>query len=193
MPQITKHDTSTNGARAKILRALRDNGMMTINEIVMESKLTAKQVQDNGCKARTSGLISSFRDEISQQMVYQITEAGCSWLDEQRKCDQCVEDCVAIAEDSSVVAMPEMASSDQIEEGIGENPAIPEKEDWDLYAIEGHRPEELIICGRHLQEAIDLANKKAISTGLSCEVFRLVPVGTSRISFTAQFEEYTPC
>lgn len=69
-----------NGARAKILRALSMHGMLTIQEIADETHLTAKQVQDNGCQARTAGLLKSGRDDVTQLMAYQITSMGRDWL-----------------------------------------------------------------------------------------------------------------
>lgn len=69
-----------NGARAKILRALSDNGMLTVSEIAGEAGLTSKQVLDNANQARVSGLVKSGRDDITKLLGYQITEAGRKWL-----------------------------------------------------------------------------------------------------------------
>lgn len=69
-----------NGARAKILRALSNDGMLTVKEIADAAGLTPKQVLDNANQARVSGLCKSGRDDVTNSLGYQITDAGREWL-----------------------------------------------------------------------------------------------------------------
>jgi len=69
-----------NGARSKILRALLADGMLTVNEIADAAGLTQKQVLDNANQARVSGLVKSGRDDVTNLLGYQITDAGREWL-----------------------------------------------------------------------------------------------------------------
>ncbi len=101
-----------NGARAKILRALLKQGMLTNKEISDETGLTQRQVIDNASQARIAGLLKSGRDDVTQLMGYQITNDGRKWLETNAKPPAVVQDSlttpdpveIATAEESSVVA-----------------------------------------------------------------------------------------
>jgi len=81
----TTSKPSNNGARAKILRALLKQGMLTTKEISDETGLTSRQVIDNAIRARVAGLCKSGRDDVTRLMGYQITDTGRKWLETNSK------------------------------------------------------------------------------------------------------------
>ncbi len=100
----TTSKSSNNGARAKILRALLKQGMLTTKEISDETGLTSRQVIDNAHQARVAGLCKSGRDDVTRLMGYQITDAGRKWLETNTKpAHETAIDSPATAEESSFV------------------------------------------------------------------------------------------
>lgn len=194
-----------NGARAKILRALSMHGMLTIQEIADETHLTAKQVQDNGCQARTAGLLKSGRDDVTQLMAYQITPMGRDWLSANAIAVPSPEpDQIAAVKDSLTVAPMETAKPEPEAETVitidapDDAPETPSEDDSTpeiavadeyLYAIETTVKGQLKICGTDRQNAIDQALKQTRLTNSLHYVFRMVPVGFAQPIVTVQFVE----
>lgn len=75
--------TKQNGARAKILRALSSDGMMTVNELAELSGLTASQARDNANHCVNDGLVTKGRDDVTNSLAYKITPAGREYLAER--------------------------------------------------------------------------------------------------------------
>ena len=75
--------TNQNGARAKILRALITNGMLTTAELAQQTGLTAQQVRDNANAAVADRLVIKGKDCVTGSLGYQITSLGRLWNDGQ--------------------------------------------------------------------------------------------------------------
>ncbi len=75
--------TSQNGARAKILRALAAEGMLTVSEIAETAGLNADQARDNANHAAKDGLVTKGRDDITNSLAYKITPSGRDYLAER--------------------------------------------------------------------------------------------------------------
>jgi hypothetical protein len=73
--------TNQNGARAKILRALITNGMLTTVELAQQTGLTAQQVRDNANAAVSDRLVIKGKDCVTGSLGYQITALGRLWND----------------------------------------------------------------------------------------------------------------
>jgi hypothetical protein len=69
-----------NGARAKILRALSESGMLPTLELAEETGLTAKQVRDNCGAARKEGLLTTERDDVTGLAAHKLTTDGREWV-----------------------------------------------------------------------------------------------------------------
>jgi len=75
--------TNQNGARAKILRAIITNGMLTTVELAQQTGLTAQQVRDNANAAVADRLVIKGKDCVTGSLGYQITALGRLWNDGQ--------------------------------------------------------------------------------------------------------------
>lgn len=74
--------TQFTGARRRILRALAQEGPLTTDELAARTCLTAKQVRDNCGAARSEGLLTNERDDITHHLAYKITAEGRKRVDE---------------------------------------------------------------------------------------------------------------
>jgi len=72
--------TKQNSARAKILRALADFGMLPVIELAAASCLSASQARDNANHAVNDGLATKGRDDVTNSLAYKITAAGRAYL-----------------------------------------------------------------------------------------------------------------
>lgn len=190
-------NTSRNtGARAKILRALLKQGMLTAKEIEEETGLTNRQVLDNTTQARSAGLVKSGRDDVTRLMGYQITDAGRKWLETNPRSvpDPVLEPKADVkASLPTSLSMPpaflEIANPEPETVITIDAPDAYQEKDEYLYAIDSNIKDELIICGTDRQNAIDQAlNQARLTNGLH-HVFRLLPVGYAQPIVTAQFVE----
>lgn len=73
---MTTTNTSPNGARAKILRALIAEGMLTTAELATHTGLRPDQARDNSVQARKDGLVTSERDDVTGLVAYKVTAKG---------------------------------------------------------------------------------------------------------------------
>ncbi len=73
---MTTTNTSPNGARAKILRALIAEGMLTTAELATNTGLRPDQARDNAVQARKDGLVTSERDDVTGLVAYKVTAKG---------------------------------------------------------------------------------------------------------------------
>lgn len=81
--------TNQNGARAKLLRALAADGMLTVSELADAAGLTDSQARDNANHAVKDGLVTKGRDDVTNNLAYKITAAGRAYLAERcRKAEQ---------------------------------------------------------------------------------------------------------
>ena len=69
-----------NGARAKIMRALSESGMLPTLELVDATGLTAKQIHDNCSAARKESLLTTERDDVTGLAAYKLTAEGRQWV-----------------------------------------------------------------------------------------------------------------
>ena len=75
--------TNCNGARAKILRALIAEGMLTTGELAQQTGLTGEQARDNANAAVACGLIVKGKDCVTGSLGYQVTPLGRQWVKDQ--------------------------------------------------------------------------------------------------------------
>lgn len=81
--------TNQNGARAKLLRALAADGMLTVSELAEAAGLTDSQARYNANHAVKDGLVTKGRDAATNSIAYKITAAGRAYLAERcRKAEQ---------------------------------------------------------------------------------------------------------
>lgn len=81
--------TNQNGARAKLLRALAADGMLTVSELAEAAGLSVTQARDNANCAVKDGLVTKGRDDVTNSLAYKITAAGRAHLAERcRKAEQ---------------------------------------------------------------------------------------------------------
>jgi DNA-binding PadR family transcriptional regulator len=73
---MTTTNTSPNGARAKIIRALIAEGMLTTHELATHTGLRPDQARDNAVQARKDGLVTSERDDVTGLVAYKVTAKG---------------------------------------------------------------------------------------------------------------------
>lgn len=74
------HAAVKNGMRARILKLLDKEGLLTTDEIAQQLGQTVKQIRDNSNQARKEGLIESRIDDVTQRLGYKITPAGREWV-----------------------------------------------------------------------------------------------------------------
>ena len=79
-PTKVHRNTSQNGARAKIMRALYTEGMLPIPEICELCGLTAKQSRDNLGAAKNDGLVVAERDDVTSRLAFKLTADGKKWV-----------------------------------------------------------------------------------------------------------------
>lgn len=79
-PTQVHRNTSQNGARAKIMRALYTEGMLPIPEICELCGLTAKQSRDNLGAAKNDGLVVAERDDVTSRLAFKLTADGKKWV-----------------------------------------------------------------------------------------------------------------
>jgi len=75
--------TNQNGARAKLLRALAADGMLTVIELAGAAGLSVTQARDNANHAVKDGLVTKGRDDVTNSLAYKITAAGRAYLAER--------------------------------------------------------------------------------------------------------------
>lgn len=74
------HAAVKNGMRARILKLLDKEGLLTTDEIAQQLGQTVKQIRDNSNQARKEGLIESRIDDVTQRLGYKITPEGREWV-----------------------------------------------------------------------------------------------------------------
>lgn len=191
--QNDKKTSLPNGARAKIMRALFRDGMLTSNEISEKTGLTSKQVRDNCSQARTIGLVTLCMDDVTRTPAHRITDEGRNWVEmqnirysseksyvekmeaedetEQRDDDTSGND---VDVDVDVDAdEPRSLSDDAVDDGV-------------LYAIETSTW-NMKITGNDQDAAIAMAIDQAKTTNISHRVFRMEPIGAAMPVTTVQF------
>jgi len=135
---MTTSKPSNNGARAKILRALLKQGMLTTKEISDETGLTSRQVIDNANQARVAGLCKSGRDDVTRLMGYQITDTGRKWLETNSKpASEPVIETPAVVKESLTAQEPlEVATTEQSSSVAPIEMAKPEPEPETVITID---------------------------------------------------------
>lgn len=185
----TNNQNLPNGARAKIMRALFRDGMLTSHEISEKTGLTSKQVRDNCGQARAIGLIKLCMDEVTQTPAHRITDEGRNWVK--------MQNLRYSLEKSGVEKMEAEDETEQREEDTSGNDAEADADeprslsdeavsDGVLYAIETSTW-NMKITGNDQDAAIAMAIDQAKATNLTHRVFRMEPIGRATPVTTVQF------
>lgn len=160
-----------NGARAKIMRAIIANGMLTTNEIAEQAGLENKQARDNANAARKDGLLTIERDDVTGLMAYKITAEGRLWgaTNLRHKVDDAMQQAADIA---PPIVEP---SDDDQESAISEIPAdspagIPEYSAYLVVVDDGGTSPEFF-------RGVEEAKAAALRRGLETTVYGLVQIG----------------
>ena len=175
--------TNQNGARAKILRALAEYGLMPVSELAAAACLSPSQARDNANHAVTDGLVTKCRDDITNTLAYRITAAGRGYLSE--RCRKAAEELSCARTAAETQAVEAVATRvDPIPESMPDNVVS-------IFATEPEPlPEQYAICRSgqaHLSAwplrdmTIDAARQLAIddAAAICGEVVlhRCVPIG----------------
>ncbi len=170
-----------NGARAKIMRALSESGMLPTMELSEATGLTAKQVRDNCGAARKEELLTTERDDVTGLAAYKLTAEGRQWVISNLR--PRTED--EIANFSIAEMLPDL----DITSGDTEKPANCEiltevplrcaRSVWHIVSFHGGEVDSIRLSS--LQVAVDHAIRK----GSAATIYRLVEAGRveSRLVF----------
>jgi hypothetical protein len=199
-PTQIYRNTSQNGARAKIMRALYTEGLLPIPEICEICGLTAKQSRDNLGAAKNDGLVVSERDDVTSRLAFKLTADGKKWVTDRglhlKNSKASQEEDAADAQEAAVEiadviedtreAVVDEAPSGAETAGVENATAdVPDA----ITTIYG-TVNEVGEFGLHptLKEAINLAKDRAEATGLDVPVYRMILVGKTRttVDFVAE-------
>lgn len=212
-PTQVHRNTSQNGARSKIMRAIYTEGMLPIPEICEICGLTAKQSRDNLAAAKNDGLVVAERDDVTSRLAFKLTANGKKWVTDRglhlknSKASQeadvadVTEAPAAIGEaiEETPQAGEEEAPSVAATAGVGE-----EAPTWaataEVYDAPAHVTDAITtIFGTvnevgefslmpTLEQAIAKAKDLAEATGLDVPVYRMILVGKTRttVDFVAE-------
>lgn len=188
--QNDKKTSLPNGARAKIMRALFRDGMLTSNEISEKTGLTSKQVRDNCSQARTIGLVTLCMDDVTRTPAHRITDEGRIWVEMQN---------IRYSSEKSDVEKMEAEDETEQRDDTSDNDADADADadeprslsddvvdDGVLYAIETSTW-NMKITGNNQDAAIAMAIDQAKTTNITHRVFRMEPIGAAMPVTTVQF------
>lgn len=181
--------TSQNGARAKILRALAAEGMLTVSEIAETAGLNSDQARDNANHAAKDGLVTKGRDDITNSLAYKITPSGREYLAERcRKAEHELPGAELVSERHLQEAMASSLRSDLAEDS-GQSDLAASVDAIDA-TEPAPPPEQYAICRAghgHLsawplrdmtiEAARQLAIDDAAAIGGEVVLYRCVPIG----------------
>ncbi len=133
--------TNQNGARAKLLRALAADGMLTVSELAEAAGLTDSQARDNANHAVKDGLVTKGRDDVTNSLAYKITAAGRAYLAERcRKAEQELSEAGPAQENPPVETLEQFLLRDLSEASAsspwGVKPVIAPEDQWSIEAAE---------------------------------------------------------
>ncbi len=183
----TNNQNLPNGSRAKIMRALFRDGMLTSHEISEKTGLTSKQVRDNCSQAKAVGLIKLCMDEVTQLPAHRITDEGRNWVK--------MQNIRFSLEKSDVEKIESEDETEQRDEGTSDNNADADEPrslcdeavaNGVLYAIETSTW-NMKITGNDQDAAIAMAIDQTKATNLPHRVFRMEPIGDAIPVTTVQF------
>lgn len=162
-----------NGARAKIMRALSESGMLPTLELVDATGLTAKQIHDNCSAARKESLLTTERDDVTGLAAYKLTAEGRDWVKNNLR--PRTEDEIAA---STVARMAPDLDLAEVEQEETANCEIPDEIPMGFNVGMCHIvvPDSGDSDGLHfssLQESIDYA----IGNNSGATIYRLVEAG----------------
>lgn len=182
-----KKTSLPNGARAKIMRELFRDGMLTSHEISEKTGLTSKQVRDNCSQARTIGLVTLCMDEVTQLPAHRITDEGRTWVKMQNIRFSLEKSDVEKIEAEDETEQRDDDTSDN-DAGADEPRSLCDESvaDGVLYAIETSTW-NMKITGNKQDEAIAMAIDQTKATNLPHRVFRMEPIGEAIPVTTVQF------
>ena len=181
--------TNQNGARAKLLRALAADGMLTVSELAEAAGLTDSQARDNANHAVKDGLVTKGRDDVTNSLAYKITPSGREHLAERcRKAEHESSGAELVSERHLQEAMASSLRSDLAEDS-GQSDLAASVDAIDA-TEPAPPPEQYAICRAgqgHLsawplhdmtiEEARQLAIRDAAAIGSKVVLYRCIPVG----------------
>lgn len=203
-PTQVHRNTSQNGARSKIMRALYTEGMLPITEVCELCGLTAKQARDNLGAAKNDGLVVAERDDVTSRLAFKLTANGKKWVTDRglhlknSKASQeadvadVTEEAAEIGEASEntrepvVDDAPENVSM-QCCDVVEEKPHCGNAEtDGTLYGT--WNTSRMFSIFSTMAQAIDNAKATAESSGENIPVYKLAYVGSTRttVDFVAE-------
>lgn len=194
-PTQVHRNTSQNGARAKIMRALYTEGMLPIPEICELCGLTAKQSRDNLGAAKNDGLVVAERDDVTSRLAFKLTADGKKWVIDRGlhlKNSKASQEADAADAPEAAAEIAEVIE-DTLEPVVDEAPSVAATAEVDdapdattIYSTVdnvGH-----VAVRATLDEAIARAKDLAKSTGHHISVYRMILVGKTRniVDFVAE-------
>lgn len=212
-PTQVHRNTSQNGARAKIMRALYTEGMLPIPEICELCGLTAKQSRDNLGAAKNDGLVLAERDDVTSRLAFKLTADGKKWVTDRglhlknskasQEADaadateappaigEVSEDAPHAVEEEAPSVAPtagvvEEAESVAATAEVADSPAHVTDAMTTIYGMVNEVGQFLFF--QTLEQAIARAKALAEATGFDIPVYRMILVGKTRttVDFVAE-------
>ena len=128
-----------NGARAKIIRALISEGMLTGQELSIKTGMTPKQVRDNANAAKQDGLITIELDDVTRSAAYKITPKGRLYYDAIKTK---APDTPAVTTEAPTAAEPVQIEAEEPESGATESDV--EEEQTPVEAVPQPGPDKIV-------------------------------------------------
>ena len=163
--------TNQNGARAKILRALAEYGLMPVLELAAAACLSPSQARDNANHAVTDGLVTKCRDDITNTLAYKITAAGRGYLAE--RCRNAAEEPAVSA---AVEAKPDYDAQDDVVAICATEPE-PSPEQYAICRYGQAHLSAWPLREMTIEAARQLAIDDAAAIGGEVVLYRCVPIG----------------
>lgn len=170
----------SNGARRKILMALRREGPLPSRELAEHTGLTIKQARDNACQAKIDGHVAVQRDEETKTVAYKITGKGVEYL--STLWSKAGDD--ALETSSSSVEAADDGGADEAEPIEYPEISPGESQQKPLYGVDSTTYGFIELCGEDCDAAIARAIETSSTTGQPAVVYRLIKVGETRTEIT---------
>lgn len=162
-----------NGARAKIMRALSESGMLPTLELAEETGLTAKQVRDNCGAARKEQLLTTERDDVTGMAAHKLTAEGRDWVKNNLR--PRTEDEIAT---STVARMAPDLDLAEVEQEETANCEIPDEIPASFAGIEWHIVVPHIGDRENVKfSSLEGAVNHAIAKNAAATIYRLIEAG----------------
>lgn len=182
--------------RGQILLTIAREGLLTVDDLVEQTALNAKQIRDNAGAARAEGLLTSRRDDVTGGVGFQITLTGRDWL-KSRGIDPMAtaahqDDMSASEPAETITETAEPGDADQ--EPAAESPTDPETPDQpDEKIVRFDSPlwaildlSEVLAIEGDETHAREIARRHCLETGEPAVLYRLTPVCKAAVTVDMQ-------